>query len=133
MEFFPSLAMAACKVKESVWCFARSSSGFESRPAGFPFSSSEQKTAAATIAVARMAMRTAGAVRDIRGSGDQWRRLRSERARDLWQEPCPPCGLVNPCFNQTCCSNVVVAFAEFVRGAEESCETLVVGAKLRKH
>src|SRR6266704_3106277 len=113
--------MAACKVKESVWCFARSSGGFEIRPCGFPFSSSEQKTAAATIAMARVAIRTAGAGRDIRGSGVQWRRLRSERARDRCQEPCPPFGLVNPRFNQTCRSNVVVAFAEFVGGAQESC------------
>src|SRR5260370_12775079 len=112
--------MAACKVKESVWCFARSSSGFESRPAGFPFSSSEQKTAAATIAMARVAIRTAGAVRDIRGSGVQWQRLRSERARDLFQEPCSPFGLFNPCFNHTCRTKVVVAFSEIVRGAQDS-------------
>src|SRR5690348_17094481 len=48
--------MAACKVKESVWCFARSSGGFESWSGGFPMSSSEQKAAAAIMTIAAAAI-----------------------------------------------------------------------------
>src|ERR1700736_482593 len=60
--------MAACKVKESVWFFAKSSGGFESKADGFPVISSEQKTIHATIARAGMAVFRAGARRDIGNS-----------------------------------------------------------------
>src|SRR5580704_10390396 len=60
--------MAACRVSESVPFFARSSGAFESKPAGFPGSSSKQKTPNATVAKDRTAVRKAGATCDMGGS-----------------------------------------------------------------
>src|SRR5580700_11424895 len=57
--------MAACRVRDSVWFFARSSGGFESEPDAFPLSSNDPKTTHATIAIAGMVVVSPEAMRDV--------------------------------------------------------------------
>src|ERR1700730_400044 len=54
-------------------------------------------------------------------------------ANDLGQEPSAALSLVNPVFDQTGRSNVVVLFTQLVRGTQVSGQFQIVRAKLNQH